>query len=146
MTYQVVDGRLPLNLPGIFRPWAIGVGHSKILLRGILGGAEGETPRVFDVLFQDVSRVSLADRYSGLSVSDAGSGVLRAEAQRAGRDWEDSRLFRVSEDHPYDYVVAGYVFWAEVFVPVTEPSPLMQEFPIPGSIKEDRVFRVSADR
>lgn len=146
VTYQLVEGNLPLTLQGTFKPWAIGVGHSKILLRGLSGGEEGDAPRVFDVLFQDVSRISLADRYAGLSLSDAGPEALRAEEWRAGRSWGESALFRVSEDHPYDYVVAGHVFWAEVFVPATDPSPLMQEFPIPGSIKDDQVFRVRADR
>lgn len=131
MTYQLVDEQLPLRLAGIFRPWAIGVGHSKLLLRGLLGGEEDGSPRVFDVLFQDVSRISLADRYSGLLLSDGGPDALRMEEHRAGRKWRDSRLFRVSETHPHDHVVAGYVFWAEVLVPAAEPSPLMQEAPRP---------------
>jgi hypothetical protein len=146
VTYQLVDGHLPLKLRGTFKPWAIEVGHSKILLRGFLGGEEDDVPRVFDVLFQDVSRISLADQYLGLSVSDAGPDVLRTEEQRAGRRWRESRLFRVSENYPLDYVVAGYVFWAEVFILATESSPLMQESPSPGAIKGGKVFQVRADR
>ncbi|MEU6019363.1 ATP-binding protein [Streptomyces sp. NPDC047515] len=87
VTYQLVEGNLPLTLQGTFKPWAIGVGHSKILLRGLSGGEEGDAPRVFDVLFQDVSRISLADRYAGLSLSDAGPEALRTEERRAGRSW-----------------------------------------------------------
>lgn len=146
MTYQLVDGHLPLSLRGIFKPWAIEVGHSKILIRGFLGGEEGGVPRVFDVVFQDVSRISLADQYLGLSVSDAGPDVLRTEEQRAGRRWRESKLFRVSEDNPLDYIVAGCIFWAEVFILATESSPLMQESPSPDAIKGGKVFRVRADR
>lgn len=146
MTYQLVEGDLPLRLSGIFKPWAIEVGHSKVLLRGFSGGEGGEKPRVFDVLFQDVSRISLADCYSGISVSDAGSGVLQAEERKVGRRWRESKLFRLSEDHPLDYIVAGYIFWAEVSIFATERSPLMQEAPKPGAIKGGKVFRVRADR
>ncbi|QDY76490.1 hypothetical protein [Streptomyces qinzhouensis] len=146
MTYQLTDGNLPLHLPGTFKPWAVQVGHSKILLRGFLGGGDGSTPRVFDVLFQDVSRISLADQYRGLDVTDAGTDSLRAEEQRVGRVWRESKLFRVSAENPHDYVVAGYLFWAEVSVFATETSPLMQESPKPGAIKDNQVFRVRWDR
>ncbi|MCC9706243.1 hypothetical protein E4N62_13750 [Streptomyces sp. MNU76] len=146
MTYRLVDGQLPLNLRGAFKPWAVAVGHSKFLLRGFSGGEEGDVPRIFDVLFQDVSRISLADQYSGLSVSDAGPDALRSEEQRIGRRWRESKLFRVSEDDPLDYVVAGYVFWAEVRILPTDPSPLMQESPAPDAIEGGTVFRVRADR
>ncbi|MEI5523226.1 hypothetical protein WB401_00440 [Streptomyces brasiliscabiei] len=146
MTYRLVEGQLPLNLPGIFKPWTIEVGHSKILLRGFSGGEEGDAPRIFDVLFQDVSRISLADRYSGLLVSDAGPDALRAEERRVGRRWRESGLFRVCQDDPLDYVVAGHVFWAEVSVLATDPSPLMQESPAADAIRGGTVFRVRADR
>lgn len=144
MTYKLVKGSFPLNMPGNFKPWAIGVGHSKVLVRGFFGGQDGGVPRTFDILFQDVSRISLADHYSGISMSDAGPNVLKIEEQRVGQRWRESMLLRVSESHPHDYVVAGYVFWAEVFVTAVEQSPLMQESPNPGAIKDGKVFRVQA--
>ncbi|MEV7284227.1 hypothetical protein AB0O01_06610 [Streptomyces sp. NPDC093252] len=146
MAYQLVTGDLPLELEGDFRPWAIAVGHSQVLLRGFLGGDDGENPRVFDVLFQDVSRISLADRYSGLVISGAGPEALRSEERRVGGQWLEAKLFRISAQHPEDYVIAGYVFWAEVFISAVEPSPLMQESPNLEEIKDGIVFRARWDR
>jgi hypothetical protein len=143
--HLVTTDRLPERLEGTFSPWAVAKGHSKILLRGFLGGDDGRPPRVFDVLFQDVSRIALADRYDGLSLSDAGPAALRAEELRTGRSWPQSRLFRVSARDPFDFVVAGYVFWAEVLVHANDPSPLMRESPPPGAVKDGRVFRLRAD-
>jgi len=142
MTFELVRGELPLKLRGLFKPWAIDVGHGKVLLRGFLGGEDGEFPRTFDVLFQDVSRISLADQYRDLCVSVADPETTRAEEQRTGGKWRDSKLFLLSEGSTYDYVVAGYLFWAEVSVFAGERSPLMEESPAPESIKENKVFRV----
>ncbi|MGW0468618.1 hypothetical protein ACWDX6_25695 [Streptomyces sp. NPDC003027] len=142
MTYELVGGDLPLRLPGTFKPWAIEVGHSKVLLRGLLGGEDGGRPRMFDVLFQDVSRISLSDRYTDLAVHTADPETMRAEERRVGGRWRGSHLFLLSETNPCDYVVAGYLFWAEVNVFPGERSPLLEESPQPGSIVGNRVFRV----
>ncbi|QFG20814.1 hypothetical protein [Actinomadura sp. WMMB 499] len=142
MTFDVVRGSLPLELRGIFRPWALEVGHSKVLLRGFLGAEDGGAPRVFDVLFQDVSRISLADQYSGLRVSAASAETMHAEERRTGSKWRDSTLYHVAKDIPCDYVVAGYLFWAEVRVGARERSPLLDEDPDPGSVVGGRLHRI----
>lgn len=139
VTFSVERGQLPLALPGLFKPWSIEVGHSKILLRGFHGDPESEyPPRVFDVLFQDVSRISLADRYSDLCLTVAESGLMRSEEERVGGDWGGSRMFLMNPENPVDYVVASYIFWAEVLVRGSDPSPLMEEVvsadSIPGSL------------
>jgi hypothetical protein len=141
MTYELVGGDLPLRLPGTFKPWAIEVGHSKVLLRGLLGGDDGDRPKMFDVLFQDVSRLALSDRYTDLGVHIADPETTRAEERRVGGRWRGSHLFRLSEAAPYDYVVAGYLFWAEVNVYPGDRSPLLEESPQPGSIVGNRVYR-----
>ncbi|MEU7019698.1 hypothetical protein ABZ990_03430 [Streptomyces sp. NPDC046203] len=149
MPYRiVVTDHLPARLEGTFSPWAVEYGHSKVLLRGFLARDDERPPRVFDVLFQDVSRISLSDYYrDGLGLADAGPDALRAEGRRIGRAWSPGdRLFRLSAGHPYDYVVAGYVFWAEVLVPATAPSPLMQESPPPGAVEGGAIFRLRTPR
>ncbi len=129
-------GRLPLVLPGQFKPWAIEVGHSKVLLRGFDGDPEGEErPRVFDVLFQDVSRISLSVFYSGLRLTVADPEVTRSEERRVGADWGKMRMFLLDPARDSDYVVAGFVFWAEVLVGGGSPSPLLTEEPTEGSIR-----------
>jgi hypothetical protein len=40
MIAEIERGVLPLRLRGRFKPWSIDVGHSKILLRGILEDSE----------------------------------------------------------------------------------------------------------
>lgn len=126
MTFPQKSGELPLVLPGRFHPWSIEFGHSKFLLRGFLGDPEGDEPlRVFDVLFQDVSRISVSDRYIDLRVSVASPTVRAAEEARVGAAWGGSRMFLVGGMGNSDYVVAGYLFWAEVAVGGGEPSPLL---------------------
>ncbi|MER7206484.1 hypothetical protein [Streptosporangium sp. NPDC000239] len=133
---SIENGRLPLVLPGRFKPWAIEVGHGKVLLRGFDGDPEGEErPRVFDVLFQDVSRISLPALHSGLRLTVADPEVTRSEERRVGENWGKARMFLLDPDRNSDYVVAGFVFWAEVLVGGGSPSPLLAEEPAEGSIR-----------
>ncbi|MGW6935387.1 hypothetical protein ACWGE0_35370 [Lentzea sp. NPDC054927] len=135
MTIEVKRGSLPLVLKGRFKPWSVDAGHSKILLRGLLADFESEDPpRIFDVLFQDVSRIAIADRYEGLRVSLAENDEMRLEERRVKGEWSGSKMFLLNGEHGCDYIVAGYLFWAEVAVHAGAPSPLMEEFPAPGSI------------
>lgn len=135
MTINIERGSLPLVLSGRFKPWSIESGHSKVLLRGFLMDFEGEDPpRIFDVLFQDVSRISIADRYEGLSVVIAEEDEMRLEERRVGGDWRDSKMFLLKGEGGRDYIVAGFLFWAEVAVRMNEQSPLMTEAPASGSI------------
>ncbi|QXE34108.1 hypothetical protein KQY30_07195 [Streptomyces sp. GMY02] len=141
MTLELVRGSLPLVLPGKFKPWSIEPGHSKFLMRGFLGEEESEEPsRIFDVLFQDVSRISLADRYSDLWVSLASPERVKILEQRAGRKWPGSRVFLLTEEDECDYIVAGFLFWAEVTIHARNRSPLLEESPDPRSVK-GRIFR-----
>ncbi|MFE9426077.1 hypothetical protein ACFYNO_24305 [Kitasatospora sp. NPDC006697] len=142
MSIDIGPGALPLALGGTFQPWSIEAGHSKLLLRGFLGDPESEDPpRVFDVLFQDVSRISIGDYYDGLNITVATAEELAREEQRVGGNWRDSRLFRLSDRSICDYVVAGFLFWAEVGVRANDPSPLLLEAPAVGSIK-GRLYRL----
>jgi hypothetical protein len=142
MTIEIERGSLPLVLQGRFKPWSVDAGHSKILLRGFLADFESEDPpRVFDVLFQDVSRISIADRYTGLHVAIAEDAEMRLEERRVGGDWRDSKMFLLGSGSGCDYIVSGFLFWAEVAVRANAPSPLMEEFPTPGSIR-GKVFKV----
>jgi hypothetical protein len=111
MTINIERGSLPLILEGKFKPWSIDAGHGKVLLRGFLADFESEDPpRVFDVLFQDVSRISIADRYSGLRITVAGEGEKRIEQRRVGGEWRDSKMFLLGDGTGYDYIVAGFIF------------------------------------
>ena len=135
MAFRQESGELPLNLPGRFHPWSIEFGHSKFLLRGFLGDPEGDEPlRVFDVLFQDVSRISVSDRYVDLQVSVASPAVKAAEEARVGASWEGSRMFLIGPGQTSDYVIAGSLFWAEVAVSGGHPSPLLSQHPVPASV------------
>ena len=135
MAFPQVSGELPLRLPGRFHPWSIEFGHSKFLLRGFLGDPEGDEPlRVFDVLFQDVSRISVSDRYVDLRVSVASPVIKAAEEARVGAAWEDSRMFLLGAGQPSDYVIAGYLFWAEVAISGGDPSPLLLQHPAQDSV------------
>ncbi|WP_156093835.1 hypothetical protein [Lentzea aerocolonigenes] len=142
MTVEVVRGSLPSALKGRFKPWSIDAGHSKVLLRGFLADFESEDlPRIFDVLFQDVSRISIADRYEGLHLAVAEKSVMSLEESRVGADWSGSKMFILSRLGDCDYIVAGFLFWAEVAVRANSPSPLFEESPAPGSIV-GKIFKV----
>jgi hypothetical protein len=79
------EGTLPLILEGRFKPWVIDAGHSKLLIRGFLGEVESdEPPRMVGILFQDVSRFSLSDRYSELHPAVANSAEMQTEEARVG--------------------------------------------------------------
>ncbi|MER7888506.1 hypothetical protein ABTX15_01640 [Micromonospora sp. NPDC094482] len=134
---KVVPGSLPLSVSGRFKPWAISVGHSKLLMRGLTGDPEGDQPpRVFDLLFQDVSRICLSDAYPELHLRAAPEARLIAEAERLGVRWPEATMYLVDRTRDTDYVVAGRVYWAEVAVPPGAGSPLLSEDPdgleIPG--------------
>jgi hypothetical protein len=141
MTIEIAQGSLPLVLEGRFKPWSIDAGHSKILLRGFLGDYESEEPpRIFDVLFQDVFRIAIADRYEGLEVTVADADAMRSEELRVGGNWRGSKMHLLGGQGSSDYIVAGFLFWAEVAVRAIDPSPLMEELPALGSVK-GKVYR-----
>lgn len=134
---MTIHGELPVVVDGSVRPWAISVGHSKLLLRGLIGDPESEDPpRVVDILFQDVSRISLSDLYRGIELRLASDEELAAEADRLGCSWPGSKMFLVHPANPRDYVVAGVVYWAEVSVPPGFPSPLLAEDPADEGIPD----------
>jgi hypothetical protein len=135
MNIEVVRGSLPLVVHGRFKPWSIDAGHSKVLLRGFLGDAESEdSPRIFDVLFQDVSRISIADCYEDLYVVTVEERERTSEERRVGGNWRSSKMFGLKPGSHSDYIVAGFLFWAEVAVRANDPSPLMEEHLTPESV------------
>ncbi|MFI1920124.1 hypothetical protein [Nocardia sp. NPDC020380] len=142
MTFEFERRSLPIVLRGRFRPWSIDVGHSKFLLRGFLRNRESEDlPRTFDVLFQDVSRIQVADHYDGLRVTIAEPDAMNAEARRVGGEWRDAHMFHLNSENDCDYIVAGFVFWAEVSVHASAPSPLIDETQASDSVI-GKVFRL----
>ncbi|MGW7304649.1 hypothetical protein ACWGI1_03620 [Streptomyces sp. NPDC054835] len=142
MSIGIERGSVPLVLRGRFKPWSIDTGHSKVLLRGFLGEYESEDPpRIFDVLFQNVSRISVGVLYNDLHVTVAENGETRLEERRVGGKWHDAKMFLLNAESGCDYIVAGVLFWAEVTVSAIDPSPLMEDSPAPGSIR-GKVFRI----
>lgn len=72
MSIEIKRGALPLTLAGTFQPWAMEETHSVMQLRGFLGNPEAEgLPRIFDVVFRGVARISTAKRLDGLRLSIA---------------------------------------------------------------------------
>ncbi|WP_033340971.1 hypothetical protein [Catenuloplanes japonicus] len=117
---------LPVTLPGHVRPWAIETGHSQLLLRAVVGDPEEYPRRVIDVLFKDVSRISLSDGYDGLLIRQAPDEVRRREEERLSRRWRSEQvMFLIARDNDTDYVVAGVVYWADAGVQPGAESPLM---------------------
>lgn len=138
---EIVRGSLPLTMHGRFKPWSIDSGHSKVLLRGFLVNSDiGDPPRVFDVLFQDVSRISIGDLYLDLCVTIAEEDVKVVEESRLGVEWPGLKMFLLRDGVDLDYIVAGFIFWAEVTVRANVISPLMAESLIPGAV-EGNIFR-----
>ncbi|MGI5171742.1 hypothetical protein ACQEU3_46095 [Spirillospora sp. CA-253888] len=131
-------GSLPLVLAGRFKPWAIEVGHSKLLIRGFKGDPEGEeAPEVTDVLFQDVSYFSLAALFSDLELRVADPEVKREEERRVGATWRHERMFLLGPAVDSGFVIAGYVFWARIMSGGGSPSPLLAEEIGPGDVQGD---------
>lgn len=121
-----VRGTLPLHMEGRFRPWAIETGHSELLLRGLIGDPEDlEPPRVFDVLFKDVYRICLADRYDGIAIRVASNSEKASEERRVGACWQYSTMYLIKCGMATDYVVAGRVYWAEIGGYPGDSSPFL---------------------
>lgn len=124
-----------MELLGRFKPWSIDVGHSKFLLRGIHGDPESEdAPRVFDILFQDVYRISVPDVIVGVRIAEASFDLRESEEAETCGNWRRSRMFLLGGNSNRDYVVAGSLLWAEVSVHPGEVSPLLSESPRADSI------------
>lgn len=131
---------MPLTLQGVAKPWGIAIGHSKLLIRVAVGDPEkDERLRVVDVVFQDVSRMSLSDKYRALHVRPASQDVRLAEMARLGVAWNDP-MWLVAEGNSFDYVVAGRIYWAEVAVSPGSPSPLLNEAPLADRVVGDCYF------
>ncbi|WP_153535333.1 hypothetical protein [Actinomadura macrotermitis] len=131
-----ISGSLPLVLEGRFKPWAIGAGHSKLLVRGFAGDPESEeAPKVIDILFQDVAYFSLADLYLGLNLRVADPEVMQREERRVAATWRRGRMFLLGAALASDYVVAGVVFWAHISGGGGSPSPLLAEEIGPEEVK-----------
>ncbi|MBW8482279.1 hypothetical protein [Actinomadura parmotrematis] len=128
MSIPVVRGTLPLVLAGEFKPWAIAVTHSKLLIRGFIGDPEvAEALEVIDILFQDVSHFSLSSSYSSLNLRLAGLEAMGHEEQRIGAAWNQERMFLLGSTVGAGYVVAGFLFWAHISGGGGAPSPLLAE-------------------
>ncbi|MDG4804939.1 hypothetical protein [Micromonospora sp. WMMD980] len=138
---NITRGSLPFSMPGLVRPWAISVGHSKLLVRVLVGDPEGDEPlKVVDVLFQDVLRICLSDQSAALELKPAPEPVKAAEMERLGANWDESPMWLISPDKHTEYVVAGRVYWAEVAIHPGMSSSLLEETPDMRSFVGDRYF------
>ena len=74
---MIESGALPLTLRGRFQPWAVEETRSVVQFRGFLGDPEAvELPRIFDVVFRGVARISTAKRLDGLRLTIAPEGSI----------------------------------------------------------------------
>ncbi|MFD9724435.1 hypothetical protein [Streptomyces sp. NPDC059072] len=106
------------------------VGHSQLLLRGHQDGERGLSTTL-EILFKNVSALSVRAHYPSLTIRDA-SGEEEAELREAvPGPWHDARAFVLGERLLGGFVVAGAVFWGESSARETYGSFLVPEYELP---------------
>ncbi|MFE3555144.1 hypothetical protein ACFXKW_09810 [Streptomyces sp. NPDC059193] len=106
------------------------IGHSQLLLRGSQDDEQGLTTTL-EVLFKNVSALSVRECYPSLTIRDA-SGEEEAELREAvPGPWYDARAFVLGERLLGGFVVAGAVCWGESSAPETYSSFLVPEYALP---------------
>ncbi|MEV6953263.1 hypothetical protein [Streptomyces sp. NPDC051183] len=124
MTHLPMDFGRPVEL------FAYIIGHSQLLLRGRQDDEQGLSTTL-EVLFKDVSALSVRAYYPSLTLRDA-SGEEEAELREAVPDpWCDARAFVLGERLLGGFVVAGAVYWGESSAPETYSSFLVPEYELP---------------
>jgi hypothetical protein len=107
---------------GRFQIWSYTVSHGQLLLRST---RSPERATQIDVLFKNVSALSLSTTFDGLEVFDDEDAVLPVFAKPIhGR-----RVFIVRACDVEYYVVAGAVFHVESQASHNDSSPLQPTFP-----------------
>ncbi|MEV8343142.1 hypothetical protein [Streptomyces niveus] len=106
------------------------IGHSQLLLRGEQNHERGRTTTL-EMVFKDVSALSVRDHYDSLTIREA-SGEEEAELREAvPGPWYDARAFVLGERLLGGFVVAGTVYWGESSAPETYSSFLVPEYTLP---------------
>ncbi|MFI9816524.1 hypothetical protein [Saccharothrix variisporea] len=126
---ELVD--LPVSFDRPLRLFAHIIGHSQILLRG-KQDIEAGLPTTVEILFKDVTTLSLRDHYQALTVRFA--SPTEEEQLRAAdpRPWYDRRAFILEpESGGNGHVVAGAVYWAESASPEEHDSFLVPDYDLP---------------
>lgn len=121
---------LPVTFARPLRLFTYIIGHSQLLLRGQQDREQGHSTTL-EVLFKDVSALSVRDHYPSLIVR-AASGEEEEELRGAvPGPWYDARAFVLGERLLGGFVVAGAVFWGESSAPETYGSFLVPEYDLP---------------
>ncbi|MGW6844658.1 hypothetical protein [Streptomyces sp. NPDC054958] len=106
------------------------IGHSQLLLRGHQDDEQGLSTTL-EVLFKNVSALSVRAHYPSFTIRDA-SDEEEAELREAVPDpWYDARAFVLGERLLGGFVVAGAVYWGESSAPETYRSFLVPEYELP---------------
>jgi hypothetical protein len=121
---------LPVTFPRPLRLFTYIIGHSQLLLRGEQSHERDRTTTL-EVVFKNVSALSVRDHYSSLTIREA-SGEEEEELHEAvPGPWYDARAFVLGERPLGGFVVAGTVFWGESSSPETYSSFLIPEYTLP---------------
>ncbi|WP_327291096.1 hypothetical protein [Streptomyces sp. NBC_01198] len=106
------------------------IGHSQLLLRGQQDSERGHSTTL-EVLFKDVSALSVRDRYPSLIIRAASSQEEDELREAVPGAWYDARAFVLGEGLLGGFVVAGTVFWGESSAPETYGSFLVPDYSLP---------------
>ncbi|MFD3308142.1 hypothetical protein [Streptomyces sp. NPDC058656] len=130
VTRQVGLVDLPVAFARPVRLFTYIIGHSQLLLRGQQDSERGHSTTL-EVLFKDVSALSVRDHYPSLTIR-AASGDEEEELRGAvPGPWYDARAFVLGERLLGGFVVAGTVLWGESSAPETYSSFLVPEYDLP---------------
>ncbi|MEE4493215.1 hypothetical protein [Streptomyces sp. BE230] len=130
MTRQISLVELPVTFARPLRLFTYIIGHSQLLLRGQQDTEQGHSTTL-EVLFKNVSALSVRDHYPSLTIREA-SGEEEEELRGAvPGPWYDARAFVLGEKLLGGFVVAGNVYWGESSAPETYSSFLVPEYDLP---------------
>ncbi|MFD3524942.1 hypothetical protein [Streptomyces sp. NPDC058653] len=130
MTRRVSLVDLPVTFARPLRLFTYIIGHSQLLLRGEQNHERGLTTTL-EVVFKNVSALSVRDHYPSLTIRLA-SGEEEEELREAvPGPWYDARAFVLGERLLGGFVVAGNAFWGESSAPETYSSFLIPEYTLP---------------
>jgi hypothetical protein len=121
---------LPVTFARPLRLFTYIVGHSQLLLRGQQDSERGHSTTL-EVLFKDVSALSVRDYYPALIIREASSEEEEELHGALPGPWYDARSFVLGERLLGGFVVAGTVCWGESSASETYSSFLVPEYGLP---------------
>lgn len=130
MTRQVHLTHLPVNFARPVRLVTYIIGHSQLLLRGHQDDEQGLSTTL-EVLFKNVSALSVRAHYPSLTIRDASSEEEAELREAVPGSWHDPRPFVLGERLLGGLVVAGAVCWGESSARETYSSFLVPEYELP---------------